>query len=84
MQLVEGVLTGNRLALSRLMTLVENDVPEGYAALDQLFPYTGRAYLIGVTGSPGTGKSSLVNQLARLYRHPIDRLLCSAGGYRRG
>lgn len=70
MQLAEGVLAGNRLALSRLMTFVENEEPEGYAALDQLFPYTGNAHLIGVTGSPGTGKSSLVNQLARLYRQP--------------
>lgn len=72
MQLVEGVLAGNRLALSRLMTYVENDAPEGYTALDHLFPHTGKAHLIGVTGSPGTGKSSLVNQLARLYRHPVD------------
>ncbi len=72
MQLVEGVLKGNRLALSRLITGVENDTPEGRDALDQLFPYTGKAHLIGVTGAPGTGKSSLVNQLAGLYRHPVD------------
>lgn len=70
MQLVERVLAGDRLALSRLITRVENDTLEGQEALDALFPYTGRAYLIGITGSPGTGKSSLVNQLARLYRNP--------------
>jgi LAO/AO transport system kinase len=47
---------------------VENDSPEGRAALIELFPHTGKARLIGVTGAPGTGKSSLVNQLALHYR----------------
>ena len=61
---------GSRLALARLLTLVENGAPAGVAALNALFPDTGRAHLIGVTGAPGTGKSSLVNQLAHYYRHP--------------
>ena len=67
-ELIEGVLTGERLALARLLTLVENDTPKGRAALDGLFPYTGNAYLVGVTGSPGTGKSSFVNRVARAFR----------------
>ncbi len=66
----KAVLEGNRLALARLLTQVENDTPEGRFALNELFPYTGRAHLVGVTGAPGTGKSSLVNQLARYYRVP--------------
>lgn len=70
MDLVEGVLAGERLALARLITQVENDSPEGREALNRLFSHTGKAHLIGVTGSPGTGKSSLVNQLARAYRTP--------------
>ena len=70
--LVESVLGGKRLALARLLTLVENNAPEGQAALDQLFAHTGRAHLIGVTGSPGSGKSSLVNQLALALRNPVD------------
>ncbi len=64
----QSILDGNRLALSRLLTQVENDSPESRAALIELFPHTGKAHLIGVTGSPGTGKSSLVNQLALYYR----------------
>ncbi len=68
--LVESVVAGKRLPLARLLTLVENNAPEGLAALDQLFPHTGRAHLIGVTGSPGSGKSSLVNQIALALRNP--------------
>lgn len=68
MSLTKSILEGNRLALARLLTQVENDSPEGRAALADLFPHTGKAHLIGVTGAPGTGKSSLVNQLALHYR----------------
>ncbi len=68
MALTESVLEGNRLALARLLTQVENDLPEGRAALAELFAHTGHSHLIGVTGAPGTGKSTLVNQLALYYR----------------
>src|SRR5258705_645726 len=69
MTLTKSVLEGNRLALARLLTQVENDSSEGRAALAELFPHTGKAHLIGVTGASGTGKSSLVNQLALHYRN---------------
>jgi LAO/AO transport system kinase len=68
LDMVDEVLAGERLALARLLTLVENDTPKGRAALDYLFPYTGKAHVIGVTGSPGTGKSSLVNLMAKAFR----------------
>ena len=59
---------GNRLALSRALTAVENGDPAGQDLISALFPHTGHAHLVGVTGAPGTGKSTLVNQLARTFR----------------
>lgn len=68
MNLAESILEGNRLALARALSWVENDTPQGGEVLSALFAHTGRAHIIGITGSPGTGKSSLVNQLARHFR----------------
>jgi len=68
MTLLDSLRRGDRLALARVLTHVENDTPEGRAALQELFRQTGRAHLVGVTGAPGTGKSSLVNQLALQFR----------------
>jgi LAO/AO transport system kinase len=65
---IEPILAGDRLALSRLLTQIESDTQPAREALSLLFPYTGNAYLVGVTGAPGTGKSSLVNRLAYHYR----------------
>lgn len=66
--LVDQALQGSRRAISRLMSVVENGGPEARAALARLFPHTGRAHRIGVTGSPGAGKSTLVTELAKVYR----------------
>jgi LAO/AO transport system kinase len=68
MSSTKSILEGSRLALARLLTQVENNASEGQAALAELFLHTGQAHIIGVTGAPGTGKSSLVNQLALHYR----------------
>lgn len=65
---VEKILSGDKLALARLITQIENQTEEGMKALDELFPYTGQAHLIGITGSPGSGKSSLVNQVVKNLR----------------
>ena len=62
------VLSGDRRALARLITQIENNRPEAREALAALYPHTGRAYLLGVTGAPGTGKSTLVNELAKARR----------------
>ncbi len=70
MTAAESILAGDRLALSRLLTQVENGTKEGEAELDLLFKNTGHAHLVGITGAPGTGKSSLVNQIALAARNP--------------
>ena len=66
--LAEGIRAGDRRALARAISLVEDDQPAGPQILADLYAHTGRAHVIGVTGSPGTGKSTLVNALARSYR----------------
>ncbi|HYO89814.1 MAG TPA: methylmalonyl Co-A mutase-associated GTPase MeaB [Candidatus Limnocylindrales bacterium] len=68
LDLVPAALQGDRRALARLLTAVENRAPGADAALAALFPRTGRAWRIGITGAPGTGKSTLVTALARHYR----------------
>jgi LAO/AO transport system kinase len=66
--LANAVLAGDRRALARLITRIENRAPDAAAALAALFPHTGRAYIVGITGAPGTGKSTVVNALARTLR----------------
>jgi LAO/AO transport system kinase len=70
--LAEEVLAGSRRSLGRALTLVENNTPEGQALLTLLFASAGRAHLVGITGGPGTGKSTLVNRIAHCLRHPTD------------
>jgi LAO/AO transport system kinase len=61
--LAEGALAGDRRALARLLTAVENRTPVAEAALRRLHPSAGRAHLVGITGAPGAGKSTLVAAL---------------------
>jgi LAO/AO transport system kinase len=63
--LVEGVRAGDRRALARAITLVESSDPLAYELIRVLYPETGKAYAIGVTGPPGVGKSSLISALVR-------------------
>ena len=68
------VLAADVRAISRAITAIENHSPESEALLKQLFPHTGQAYLTGVTGAPGTGKSTLVDRLAAYHRKHKERV----------
>ncbi|MEO8290515.1 MAG: methylmalonyl Co-A mutase-associated GTPase MeaB, partial [Gaiellaceae bacterium] len=66
--LLEGVRGGDRRALARAITLVESSDPLAYELIRELYPETGRAYAVGVTGPPGVGKSTLLSGLVRHVR----------------
>ncbi|MHB8754252.1 MAG: methylmalonyl Co-A mutase-associated GTPase MeaB [Candidatus Acidiferrales bacterium] len=67
-QWVEQVCAGDVRAVSRAMTEIENRTDEAENLMRQLFPHTGNSYCIGITGAPGTGKSTLVDRMAAHYR----------------
>jgi LAO/AO transport system kinase len=67
-ELVAGVVSGDRRALARAISLVENRDPRSAALVRELYPRTGHAYAVGVTGPPGVGKSSLIAALVRAER----------------
>jgi LAO/AO transport system kinase len=70
----ERVCAGDVLAISRAITAIENHQAEAEELLRQVFPRTGKAYLTGVTGAPGTGKSTLVDRLAAHYRRQQEQV----------
>ena len=66
--LAQRLLAGDKRALARAITLVENDDPEGWALVGEVYPRTGKAAMIGFTGPPGVGKSTLLAALTTLER----------------
>ena len=61
--LAESLLAGDKRALARAISLVENDDPEGWTLVREVYPHTGRAAVVGFTGPPGVGKSTLIGRL---------------------
>jgi LAO/AO transport system kinase len=72
--LSEKVLSGDRRAIARAISAVEDGGPDAVDLLKDIFPHTGRALIIGITGSPGAGKSTLVDKLAAHYRGLGERI----------
>ncbi len=66
--LAQRLLDGDRRALARAITLVEDNRPEGWELVKEVYPYTGRAAVVGFTGPPGVGKSTLIGALTRARR----------------
>jgi LAO/AO transport system kinase len=69
-ELTERLLAGDKRALARAISLVENDDPEGWALVREVYPQTGKAAIVGFTGPPGVGKSTLIG---RLIEHARER-----------
>jgi LAO/AO transport system kinase len=83
--LISGVRSGDTRALARAISTVENRAPGSSDLLKALFPHSGKARVIGLTGAPGAGKSTLVDQLAKHYRgtrksHPVSQTSRDKGG----
>ena len=66
--LAQRLLDGDRRALARAITLVEDDSPEGWELVREVYPHTGRAEVVGFTGPPGVGKSTLIGALTKARR----------------
>ena len=67
MELVDKILAGNVQAASRLIRGIEDEAPDAIEELNGIYPHTGRAYIVGVTGAPGAGKSTLVDNLISIF-----------------
>ncbi len=74
MELAERLLAGDRRALARAITLTENEDPAAADLAAAVYPHTGKARVLGVTGPPGAGKSTIVDGLAYLYRRAGRRV----------
>ena len=72
--MVKAVLSGDFRAVARLITWVEDGIPDSDQYLRELFPHTGRAFIVGITGPAGSGKSTLADRLASYYRAEDRRL----------
>ncbi len=68
MELAKRILDGDIRAASKLMREIDDGLPEAFETLKELYPYTGKAYIIGITGPPGSGKSTIIDKMIDLFR----------------
>ena len=68
MEIVDKLLNHSRLALSKAITAVENEYDDAVKIMTEIYPHTGNAYVIGITGPPGAGKSTMTDKHAKEYR----------------
>ena len=74
MDLVKEVLKGNARAVAKAISLVENNGKNTQEMMKKIFPYTGKSVIVGVTGSPGSGKSTLVDQMVEYLRKDKSKI----------
>ena len=74
LDLIEKVLNGEPRSIARAITAVENGDANAAELMKAIFPNTGKAFVIGITGAPGAGKSSLVDKLALFYKNKGERI----------
>ncbi|EEG76086.1 methylmalonyl Co-A mutase-associated GTPase MeaB [Dethiobacter alkaliphilus] len=67
-KVIEGILNGDRRMVARAISLIENQDPNKNKILSEIYPHTGKAYVVGITGAPGAGKSSLVDRYLETLR----------------
>ncbi|MGH9011624.1 MAG: P-loop NTPase fold protein, partial [Acidimicrobiia bacterium] len=71
--LVAGALAGERASIARLISMVESGGDVAHAAIAKLYPHTGDAYTVGITGAPGAGKSTLTDKLiSRIRKDDVE------------
>ncbi|MGQ9530112.1 MAG: methylmalonyl Co-A mutase-associated GTPase MeaB [Candidatus Bathycorpusculaceae bacterium] len=67
-ELSQGILAGDRRSIARAITIIENEATEAKQLIAKIYPHTGKAHIIGLTGSGGSGKSTLIEKIVREYR----------------